>query len=60
MSGSQMGKSWSEEGLRRIEAYRKGDTVRFDESVFRQDLASDWDRVTPVSRINPVTKPRDV
>ena len=47
-----MRKGLDEQGLRRIEAYPKGDTARFDESAARQDLASDRRRATPVFRFN--------
>jgi hypothetical protein len=46
-----MRKSLSVEGLRRSEAYRPGDTVSFDKSLRRQDLAADRSRATRVSRI---------
>jgi len=51
-----MRKSLDEHGLRRTEAYPRGDTVKFDESRARQDLASDRCRAIPVFRVTDCTK----
>jgi hypothetical protein len=51
LSGLEMRKSLSGDGLRRSEAYRQGDTVSDDEGHRRQDLASDWAGATPVLRL---------
>ena len=48
-SGIQMRKSLDGDGLRRSEAYPKGDTASFDKSHTRQDLASDGCRAILLS-----------
>ena len=48
-----MGNSLDGHGLRRSEAYPKGDTASFDKSHARQDLASDRYRAILPFRFSP-------